>query len=41
MQICSGVTRGLSQAGQTLAERGPLATGGCPVANTQWKVTKW
>jgi len=22
MQICSGVTRGLSQAGQTLAERG-------------------
>jgi len=34
--VCSGVTRGLSQGGNS-AERGLLATAGGPLTNTQKK----
>jgi len=34
----SGVTRGLSQGGQSLAEGGPLVTVGRPLAKTQKKL---
>ena len=39
--ISSGATRGLSQGGQSLAERGPLVAVGGPLAKTQKKVKKW
>ena len=35
--VGSGVTKGLSQGGRTLAEGGPLITVGGPLANTQKK----
>jgi len=37
----SGVSRGLSQGGQILAEGDPLVTVGGPLAKTQKKVKKW
>jgi len=36
----SGVTRSLSQGGQSLAEEGPLVTVGGPLDKTQKKVKK-
>jgi len=36
----SGVTRGVSQGGQSLAEVGPLVTVGGPLAKTHKKVKK-
>jgi len=39
--MSSGVTRGLSQRGKSLAEGGQLVIVGGPLAKTQKKVKKW